>query len=112
MKEPTKEGVFLDVAMAGEKFLKRVLPMRYLKLLFSVDQLSDWLCRELGGSPNSWLTDERLHEVVETFVKQGYDTHVRKKAAEKVNVLSDAEAKILLLNLIDQIPDVGLSLLE
>jgi hypothetical protein len=37
---------------------------------------------------------------------------VRKKAAEKVNVLSDAEAKILLLNLIDQIPEVGLSVLE
>ena len=37
---------------------------------------------------------------------------MRKKATEKVNVLSDADAKRLLLNLIDQIPDVGLTLLE
>jgi len=110
--ELEKEGVFLDVATAGEKFLKRVLPVRYQKIGFSVEQLSDWLCRELSNAPNSWLTDTRLREAVETFVKQGYDTHVRKKAAEKVNVLSDAEAKILLLKLIDQIPDVGLSVLE
>jgi hypothetical protein len=110
--ELEKEGVFLDVATACEKFLKRVLPARYQKIGFSVAQLSDWLSRELGDAPNSWLTDARLHEAVETFVKQVYDTHVRKKAAEKVNVLSDAEAKMLLLNLIDQIPDVGLSVLE
>jgi len=30
----------------------------------------------------------------------------------KVNLLSDAEAKILLLHLIDQLPDAGLLVLE
>lgn len=107
-----KEGVFLDAATVGERFLKRVLPRRYQKIGFSVGELSDWLCRKLGDAPNSWLTNAKLNEAVETFVKQGYDTHVRKKAAQKVNALSDAEAKILLLNLVDQIPDVGLSVLE
>ena len=110
--ELEKEGAFVDVATAGEKFLKRVLPARYQKIGFSVGELSDWLCRKLGDAPGRWLTDGGLREAVEAFVKQGYDTHARKQAAEKVNMLSDAEAKILLLKLIDQIPDVGLSVLE
>ena len=70
------------------------------------------MCKRLGNAPGRWLTDGGLSEAVEAFVKQGYDTFARKQAAEKVNILSDAEAKILLLKLIDQIPDVGLSVLE
>jgi hypothetical protein len=107
-----RESAFVDVATAGEKFLKRVLPVRYQKIGFSVGELSDWLCRELGDAPGRWLKDGGLRETVEAFVKQGYDNHVRKQAANKVNGLSDAEAKILLLKLIDHIPDVGLSVLE
>lgn len=110
--ELEKTGAFVDVATAGEKFLKRVLPVRYQKIGFSVSELSNWLCRKLGDVPGRWLTDGRLREATEMFVKQGYDTHARKQAAEKVNMLSDAEAKILLLKLIDQIPDAGLSVLE
>jgi hypothetical protein len=110
--ELEKEGAFVDVATAGEKFLKRVLPTRYQKIGFSVGELSDWLCRKLGDATGRWLMDGRLREAVEAFVKQGYDKHARKQAAEKVNMLSDTEAKILLLKLIDQIPDVGLSVLE
>lgn len=110
--ELDKKGSFVDVTTAGEKFLKRVLPARYQKIGFSVGELSDWLCTKLGDTPDRWLTDGRLHETVEAFVKQGYDHHARKEAAEKVKMLSDAEAKIILLNLIDQIPDVGLSMLE
>lgn len=110
--ELEKEGAFVDVATAGKKFLTRVLPSRYQKIGFNVDELSDWLCSKLGDAPGRWLTDGRLREAVEAFVKQGYDTHARKKAAEKVNMLSDADAKVLLLKLIDQIPDAGLSVLE
>lgn len=110
--ELEKEGAFVDVATAGEIFLRRVLPVRYQKIGFSVEELSNWLCRKLGDAPNSWLTDGRLREEVDAFVKQGYDTHARKQAAEKVTKLSDAEAKILLLKLIDQIPDAGLLVLE
>lgn len=110
--ELEKEGAFIDVATAGERFLKRVLPARYQKIGFSVGELSDWLLKRLGGAPGRWLTDGELREAVEAFVKQGYDNHARKQAAEKVNMLSDTEAKILLLKMIDQIPDVGLSVLE
>jgi len=110
--ELEKEGSFADVPTAGEKFLKRVLPARYQKIGFTVGELSGWLSRKLGDSPGRWLTDAGLREAVEAFVKQGYETHVRKQAAEKVTMLSDAEAKILLLRLIDQIPDAGLSVLE
>jgi hypothetical protein len=110
--ELQKERAFVDVGTAGEKFLKRVLSARYQKIGLSVGELSDWFCRKLGDAPGRWLTDGGLREAVEAFVKQGYDTHARKQAAERVNMLSDAEAKILLLKLIDQIPDVGLSVLE
>jgi hypothetical protein len=107
-----KEGAFVDVTTAGGKFLKRVLPARYQKIGFSVGELSDWLCKKLGDAPGRWLTDGGLRDAVEEFVKQGYENHARKKATEKVNMLPDAEAKILLLKMIDQIPDVGLSVLE
>lgn len=110
--ELQKQGAFVDTAAAGDKFLKRVLPARYQKIGFSVGELSDWLCHKLGDTPRRWLTDVALYEEVEAFVKQGYDTHARKKAEEKVKMLSDKEAKILLLKLIDQIPDAGLSVLE
>ena len=89
-----------------------MLPTRYQKIGLSVGELSDWLRRKLGDAPGRWLTDGGLHEAVEAFVKQWYDTHAREKAAEKVNKLTDAEAKKMLLRLIDQIPDAGLSVLE
>lgn len=107
-----KAGAFVGVDAAGGKFLKRVLPAHYQKIGFSVGDLSGWLWRNLGDAPGRWLTDGGLREAVEAFVKRGYDTHARKQAVEKVNTLSDAEAKTLLLKLIDQIPDVGLSVLE
>lgn len=110
--ELEKEGVFVDVATAGGKFLKRVLPARYQKIGFSVGELSVWLSRKLGEVPDRWLLNGELREAVEDFVKQGYDNHARKQAVEKVNMLPDAAAKVLLLKLIDQIPDAGLSVLE
>jgi hypothetical protein len=110
--ELEKEGAFVDVATAGRNFLKRVLPARYQNIGYSVEEMSDWLSRKLGDFPGRWLMDAGLRETVEAFVKQVYDTHARKRAEEKVNMLSDAEAKILLLKLIDKIPDAGLSVLE
>jgi hypothetical protein len=110
--ELKKDGAFVGADVAGDRFLQRVLPSRYQKIGFSVGELGDWLSRKLGNVPGRWLADGRLHEAVDSFVKKGYDAHTRKKAAEKVNKLSDAEAKKLLLKLIDQIPDAGLSVLE
>lgn len=110
--ELRKEGAFVDAVTAGDKFLKRVLPIRYQKIGFSAGELSDWLCRQLGDSPDRWLADGGLYEAVETFIKQGYDTHARIKATDKVKNLSDQEAKKLLLKLIDKIPDAGFSVLE
>lgn len=110
--ELENEGVFVDVDTAGNRFLKRVLPARYRKIGLSVGELSVWLSRKLGEVPDRWLLNVELREAVEDFVKQGYDNHARKQAVEKVNMLPDAAAKILLLKLIDQIPDAGLSVLE
>jgi hypothetical protein len=112
LKNLEKVEAFVDETTAGEFFLKRVLPARYQKMGFSVIELSEWLFKKLGSAPGRWLNDVRLQEAVEAFVKQGYDTHARRQAAEKVNTLSDAEAKKLLLTLIDQIPDVGFTVLE
>ena len=107
-----KNGVFVDVTTAGETFLKQILPVRYQKIGLRVDELSKWLCNRLGDAPDRWLADRKLHEAVEAFIKQGYENHARKQAVEKVNTLSDAEAKKLLLELIDKLPDAGLSVLE
>jgi hypothetical protein len=103
--ELERKGAFVDVPTAGLKFLKRVLPMRYHKIGVSDSELSAWLCRTLGKTPGRWLMDAGLQEAVEAFVKQGYDTHARKKAVEIVNELTDGEAKNLLLKLIDQIQE-------
>jgi hypothetical protein len=110
--EIEKDGAFADADSAGAKFLKRVLPARYEKIGFSVGELTNWMRRRLGDAPSRWLADGRLHEEVEAFVKQGYDADVRKKAVEKVQMLSDGEAKTLFLKLIDRIPDAGLLVLE
>ena len=112
LKELKKESAFVAVTAAEEKFLRRVLPSRYQKIGFNVRDLSDWLYKKLGDVPSQWLTDGGLREAVDAFVKQRYDTHARKQASQKVKMLPDTEAKQLLLNLIDQIPDVGLSVLE
>jgi hypothetical protein len=110
--ELKKDGVFLEATAAGTKFLKRILPVRYHKIGFSVSELTDWLSRELDDEPSRWLTDEGLHEAVEAFVKNGYDARVRNQASNKVKMLTDAEAKLLLLKLVDRIPDAGFSVLE
>jgi len=107
-----KEGVFFNAVDAGNKFIKRVLPARFQKVDLNVKDLSDWLGAKLGKPPSQWLSDGKLQEAIEEFVKRGYDTHARKKAREMVNALSDAEAKKLLLKLIDKIPAAGFSLLE
>jgi hypothetical protein len=110
--EIEKSGTFLDAAAAGAAFLQRVLPTRYQKIGINLGELTAWLCRTLADAPNRWLAAERLHESVEAFVKQRYDAHVRKVAAQKVQMLSDAEAKKLLMKLVDQIPDAGFAVLE
>ncbi len=111
-EEISKDGAFETVDTAKEKFLKQVLPARYQMIGLTADQISAWLYKELSDAPNYWLTDEGLRDAIDRFVKQGYDSDIRKKAADKVAVLSATEAKELLLQLIDQIPDVGLSVLE
>jgi len=106
------DSIFLDVTEANANFLRCVLPSRYHKIGFSVHELSNWLRTELGDSPDRWLSDAGLRDAVEAFVKHGYDTCARKQAVEMVKTLSDVEARILLLRLIDLIPDAGLSVLE
>lgn len=112
LDELAQENSFLDSVSAGDKFLKRVLNPRYQNIGFQVSELTDWLSRKLGNAPSRWLRDDRLQESIEEFVKQGYSLQAKKRAAEKVKLLSDTEAKTLLLKLIDQFPDVGLSVLE
>jgi hypothetical protein len=110
--ELEKDGAFVDIPTAGKKFLKRVLPARYQKIGISAGELSDWLRSKLGDAPNRWMTAEMIGEEIELCIKERYDAVMRKQAAEKVTMLSDAEAKRLLLELINKIPDAGLSLLE
>jgi len=111
-EELSKDGAFLDVERAKKKFLKRALHGRDAKISVTVNQLSDWLQRELGDTPNSWLNDPRLDDAIEGLIRHTYNSQIKGKALEKVTALSDARARELLLKLIDQIPDVGISILE
>jgi hypothetical protein len=111
-KALANKGVFADATTAGERFLQRVLPARYGKIAPNVNELSEWLCQQLGNRPGCWLTHDGLQKAIEGFVKQKYGADAREKALEKVKSLSDAEAKELFLELIDQLPDVGLFVLE
>ena len=81
--ELEREDVFVDAAAAGTTFLKRVLPARYQSIGFTVSELSDWLYRKLGDAPDRWLSDGCLQEAVEAFVKEGYNSHTRKKGYGK-----------------------------
>jgi hypothetical protein len=108
----SKEGAFLDVATARGVFLKRALRGRFSRSGLGAEQMSDWLRRELGDSPNGWLIDQRLDGAVERFIQNAYHAQMKGKALEKASALSDAETRALLLRLIDQMPDVGISVLE
>lgn len=111
LDELQKDDAFVDIESAGAKLLRRVLPVRYQKLGFSANELSEWLFENLGDMPGQWLMNVNLRQEVEKFVKEKYNSHTRKQVADQVNLLSDADAKKLLLKIIDQIPDAGLSIL-
>ena len=111
-KALAKKGAVGDVASAGARFLKRVVPARYQETGLDLGGLSDWLRQRLGDAPDRWLTHDGLSGAVEVFVKQAYVADVREKATEKVSALPEAEAKTLLLDLVDRLPDAGLLVLE
>ena len=112
LKAISLQGAFATVEEARAQFLDRVLPHRYMKLGFGADELAVTLRDALGSDANRWLSDSRLGGAVEAFVRASYKTHTRAKASERVKTMSDAQAKALLLKIIDDLPDAGLRALE
>jgi hypothetical protein len=106
------QGTFTTAEEARARFLIRVLPPRYRKLGFGADELAAALRDALGSDANRWLSDPRLGAAMEAFVHTSYQAHMRAKAAERVKAMPDAQAKALLLKIIDDLPDAGLRSLE
>ena len=110
LEDLSQDGAF---ALDSEaRFLARILPARYQKLGLGAQALAEALRNDLGTDANRWLADAQLGDAVEAFVKANYQTHTRAKAAAKVKAMPDAQAKGLLLKLIEELPDVGLKTLE
>lgn len=112
LKAISLQGAFATAEDARARFLDRVLPPRYGKHGFGADELAAALCAALGSEANRWLSHPQLGAAVEAFVQASYKTHTRGKAAERVKAMSDAQAKALLLKIIDDLPDAGLRALE
>ncbi len=107
-----RADVFGDNLTAGQKFLSRILPSRYLKFDLTVKTVSSWLSQELGDNPNVWLSSSRVNDAIDKLIRQEYDVLIKGKAENKLHGMSDAESKKLLLQLIKRIPDVGLAMME
>ena len=112
LKAISRQGAFATVEEARARFLDRVLPPRYGKFGLGADELAAALRDSIGSEANRWLSHPQLGGAVDAFVQASYKTHTRGKAAERVKAMSDAQAKALLLKIIDDLPDAGLRALE
>ena len=116
IKHEIKQGVIAFAAENQEKlsklFLARVLPERYQKLDIDAHELSKFFIEKLGNRPNDWFDSPDYSGEVENFIRERYQSHYKEKATLKVKALAEADAKNLLIQLVNKIPDVGLNILE
>ena len=116
IKHEIKQGVIAFAAENQEKlsklFLARVLPERYQKLDIDAHELSKFFIEKLGNRPNDWFDSPDYSGEVENFIRERYQSHYKEKATLKVKALAETDAKDLLLQLVNKIPDVGLNILE
>jgi hypothetical protein len=105
-------GAFSTAEDAGARFLDHVLPPRYRKFGLGAQELAAALREALGPDANRWLSNSGLVGAMEAFVHASYKTHTRTKAIERVKAMSDTQAKVLLMKIINDLPDAGLRALE
>ena len=65
----------------------------------------------IGNNPDKW-DGAKLRDAIEKFVRDRYTSAYKSKAVDKVNSMSENEAKKLLLKFVENNPDVGLGILE
>ena len=88
------------------------MPKRYSALNISASELKEFLFETVGSFPDKWDRHPKLQDSIEHFVKERYTSAYRSKAVEKVNAMSENDAKKLLLKFVENNPDVGLGILE
>lgn len=101
-----------DAEELNVRFLRQILPKRYSALNISASELKEFLFETVGPFPDKWDHHPKLQDSIEHFVKERYTSAYRSKAVEKVNAMSENDAKKLLLKFVENNPDVGLGILE
>lgn len=111
-KDKLAKTVMPDITELEKRFLQRILPQRYAVLNINAVDLSDYLFSRIGKQPDQWEQNSKLRAVVEEFIRERYKSTHRSQAVERVNAMSENEAKQLLLKFVENNPDVGLEILE
>lgn len=111
-KDKLAKAVMPDVSEWEERFLLQTLPQRYLALNINASDLGDYLFTTIGTQPDKWIQSPKLREALEEFVRARYKSTHKVKAIDKVNAMSENDAKKLLLRFVENNPDIGLEILE
>ena len=110
-KDKLAKAEIPDADELGKKFLQQILPQRYAALNINASDLGDYLFNVIGNNPDKW-DGAKLRDAIEKFVRDRYTSAYKSKAVDKVNSMSENEAKKLLLKFVENNPDVGLGILE
>lgn len=110
-KDKLAKAEIPDATEFGKKFLQQILPQRYAALNINASDLGDYLFNVIGKNPDKW-DGVKLRDAIEKFVRDRYTSAYKSKAVDKVNSMSENEAKKLLLKFVENNPDVGLGILE
>ena len=96
-----------------QRFCEQVVPANYLKSGIDADEMCKYLSMHLNNDPNQWLSDPNsLRKAIECYIQNHYETMCKTNAMATIRNMSETEAKNLLMEVIDAIPDAGMFVLE
>lgn len=96
-----------------QHFMSLYIPESVQEMNIEPPVILDYLRQNLHANPEQWLEDHaELQKTVSRFMREKYATTVKRTVMEKARRLSDAEAKQMLLQLLDSIPEAGMDFLN
>ena len=110
---PTYFETLDDAQRIEEAFVGKIIGEEYRVLLVDNDEVRQELERKFNGDAYQWYPNVHVREIVKKFVENKYymgEAHDR--VNERINRMTDREAKYLLLKLVDKSFEVGLELLR
>lgn len=97
-----------DIVECQQRFIREVVPRRYLKFNINLSALLGFLTEELGNQPNSWPAKPDVNE----FIAKQYKGSFAPQVADKIKKMSGEDIKQKLLQLARENPDIGLAFWE